>query len=231
MQLLVLFIVTFLGCAVTLNAQTPSDRGGVKMTMGQDKFFADLQLHTNLIKLETCSGDRLRFTLRLNYVNEGKGIVILDKRSSVISNYMISRNFENAVKKKYEIEVPRLIGLDAAGMTMESVPDESQFVLLKPGEVYSFDQVFNLYIRAELEKHRSRRGGLNFLQMVVLTWYYPRASNSKWRDQWRTKGYLWSDPIISIPMPFKLGNNTSVVDCPNKAQVRSRIKGRNLYLH
>jgi|SRR5689334_18885555 len=212
MKFVLLLVVTLWACAVTLNAQTPSDRGGVEMTIGQDKFLANLKLHTDLIKLETCSADRLRFTLRLNYVNEGKNIIILDKRSSVISNYLISRSLENAVNKKYEIEVPILLGLDAARMTMDSVPDESQFVLLKPGEVYRFDQVFSFYIRAALEKHRSSRVGLNFLQLVVLTWYYPRASNIKWRDQWQTKGYLWSDPIISIPMPFKV-DKAPVVDC------------------
>lgn len=208
MKIVQLVVGACLACAVTVNAQPPSNRGGVEMTAGQDKFFANLQLHTNVIKFEGCSDDRLRFTLRLKYVNEGKGAVILDKRSSVISHYMLSRNLKNALKRHYEVEVPILFGLDAAGMTMDSVPDESQFVLLKPGEIYSVDEVFSFSIRPEMTNKNS--GRVKFLQMVVVTWYYPRASNSKWRDEWQAKGYLWSDAITSVPMPLKIDNK---VDC------------------
>ena len=215
MKLVHLLVVGFLACAVTVNAQTPSEGSGVEMTVGQDAFLANLQLNTDLMKLEACSGDRLRFTLRLNFTNRGKGAVILDKRSSLIPRYMMSRNFKNAIKKQYEIDVLRLIGLDAAGMTMDPVPDESQFVVLKPGEAYSLIRVLTADIGADSDKDGSRPlRGQNVLQLEVLTWYYPRASNTKWRDQWQTKGYLWSDPITSIPMPFKVETTAPVFDCP-----------------
>ena len=211
---LLLVLMLCLGCAVTVNAQTVSG-GGVEMTVGQDPLHAQLQLKTDLIELRHCSVENLRFTLRLNFTNQGKRAVILDKRSSVISQYMVSRSFKNALNKKYEIEVPRLIGLDAPGMTMDSVPDASQFVVLKHGEVYSVVRVFNSYIGADPDDHNSRPLGRdNLLQLVVLTWYYPRASNVKWRDQWQPKGYLWSDPITSIAMPFKIEKNAPVVNCP-----------------
>ena len=118
------------------------------------------------------------------------------------------------MKRKYGITVPIFFSLDGAGMTMDAVPDESQFVLLKPGETYSPVRVLSYDFGARSDNERSRRlSGVNFLQLVVLTWYYPRASNFKWREQWQTKGYLWSDPITSIPMPFKFENKSPVVDC------------------
>jgi hypothetical protein len=202
-----LLIVACLACAVTVNAQTPSHGGGVEMTTGQDKFLANLQLNTELIKLEACSEDRLRFTLRLHYTNKGNNVVILDKRNSDIPRYMVSRSLKNAIRKKYEMEAHVLLGLDAA---MDSVPDESQFVILKPGESYSVVEVF--HFAGSDDEERPLRG-LNFLQFVVLKWYYPRASNTKWREQWQTKGYLWSDPITSNPMPFVVEKNLPVVDC------------------
>jgi len=104
--------------------------------------------------------------------------------------------------------------LDAAGMTMDSIPDESNFVVLKPGEVYSVILALVSDIGADSYNDGSRPlRGLSFLQMVVLTWYYPRASNIKWRDEWQTKGYLWSDPITSFPMPFNVDDKDPVVDC------------------
>jgi hypothetical protein len=211
-----LHLLVFLGflCALTVNAQTDTDRGGVKMSQGLDPLYAHLELNTDLIKLQVCSGDRLRFTMRLNFTNKGENVVILDKRSTAITQYMMSRNFKNAIKKKYEIKVPIFFGLDGVGMTMDSVPDESQFVVLKPSETYSPIRVLTTVFGDDSDGDGFRRfRELNFLQMEVLTWYYPRASNIKWRDQWQTKGYLWSDPITSIPMPFKVENNTPVVNC------------------
>jgi hypothetical protein len=199
---------------VTVDAQTNTNGPGVEMTVGQDAYLANLQLNPELIKLEACPGNRLRFTLRLNYTNKGKNVVMVDKRSSVIPRYMMSSSLKNAIKKKYEIDVPILIGSDGAGMTMDSVPDESQFVTLKPGESYSLVEVFHFDGSVDEGSHGSRPlRGLNFLQFVVLTWYYPSASNTKWRNEWRTKGYLWSDPITSNPMPFVVQKNLPFVEC------------------
>jgi hypothetical protein len=167
----------------------------------------------DLIKLQACSGEQLQFTLRLNFTNKGKNAVILDKRNTAVPRYMISRNFKNAIKKKYEIEVEIFFGLD--GMTMDSVLDESQFVILKSGETYSSIQVLTCDISADSDNDGSTPlRGHHVLQMVVETWYHPRASNIEWRERWRTKGYLWSDPITSIPMPFMIEKNPAFVDCP-----------------
>ena len=199
-------------CALTVNAQTGTDGGAVKMTQGIDPLYAHLELNTDLIKLEACSRNGLRFTVRLNFTNRGKNAVILDKRSTAVSQYMMSRNLNNALKKKYETTVPVFFGLDGVGMTMDSVPDESQFVVLKPGETYSPPGVLTSVLGADSDGSRRLRE-FNVFQMVVLTWYYPRASNIKWRDQWQTKGYLWSDPITSIPMSFKVDNKAPVIEC------------------
>jgi hypothetical protein len=93
-------VVLYLGCAVTVNAQTG---GGVEMTTGLDTLHAQLQLKTDSIELRHCSGDYLQFNLRLNFTNRGKGPVILDKRSTVISQYMVSRSSEDANRKKMRL--------------------------------------------------------------------------------------------------------------------------------
>jgi hypothetical protein len=52
--------------------------------------------------------------------------------------------------------VPRLIGLEAAGMTLDSVPNESQFVVLKPGEAYSLIRVLTADIGADADTRKSQ---------------------------------------------------------------------------
>jgi len=202
-----LLVIAFMTCGVTVNAQTVATDQGVEMTIGQDKFQAPIQLTTDAMDLRHCSDNHLQFLLRLNFTNEGKGSVILDKRSSVISKYMVSRNSESAARKKYEIVVSPLIGLEAAGMTLSELPDESQFVVLKPGESYRVDRVFNFHNRANSNDQGFLRDGAHALQIVVLTWYYPRASNVEWRKLWQAKGYLWSDSITSVAMPFRVEVN------------------------
>ena len=126
MKLLNLLIMLCVSCTWGVNAQTVSGDGGVEMTVGQDELHAQLQLTTEAIELQQCSNNNLRFLLRLNFMNKGQSVVLLDKRSLVVSKYMVSRTADDAARRKYEIVVAPLIGLKAAGMTLESTPDESQ---------------------------------------------------------------------------------------------------------
>ena len=189
-------------CAVTVNAQSTPHSGGVEMTQGLDPFYAQLELTKDLIELRYCSDDSLQFVLRLNFSNKGKEPVILDKGSRSGTGLLVSRTFENAIKKKYEFTVRRFPGFDPAN----EFPDESKFIVLKPGESYRLEQVERLYGR------NSMRAGHHVLQMVVPNWPY-FASNIEWRDRWRNRGYLWTDAITSVPMPFKVERNAPVSDC------------------
>lgn len=214
MKLLQLLFLMCFGCSVTINAQTNSGNSGVEMTVGEDALHAQLQLTTSVVEQRYCSDGRLRLTLRLNFTNAGKESVILDKRSSIVPQYMVSRSAKAAAEKKYEMKVEQLIGLNSAGMSFDSTLDESHFVILKPGESYRLNKGFSLPIyNSAGDKEDSLRAGNHVLQIAVLTWYYPRVSNVKGREQWRQKGYLWSDAVISLPMPFTVEKQRNAVDC------------------
>ena len=105
-----------------------------------------------------------------------------------------------------------LIGLEAAGMTMESVPDESQFVVLKPSEIYSLDRVFNFHISIDANDRDSLLGPSPLADGP--TWYYPRASNVEWRSVENHGGLPWSDPITSVAMPFMIEKEPSFCRLP-----------------
>ena len=192
-------------CAVTVSAQSNPRSGGVTMEYGLDPFYAQLELTKDLIEQRYCSDDSLQLVVRLNFSNKGKGPVILDKSYKSSSTHLISRTFEDATKKKYESIVHILRGVDPA----DAVPDESSFVLLKPGESYSVERM------VRLQDRRSMRTGHHVLQMVVDNWPY-FASNIEWRDRLRNKGYLWTDSITSTPMPFMLAKKSTIVECRRK---------------
>ena len=173
------------------------------MTRGLDPFYAQMEFTKDLIELRYCSNDSLQFVLRLNFSNKGKNPVILDKRYRSGSGFLVSRTFENAIKKKYQFTVETLSGFDPA----DSVPDETNFVVLMPGETYTLEQVVRLYNR------RSMGTGQRVLQMIVDNWPYFTSSNIEWRDRWRNRGYLWTDPLTSVPMPFMLAKKAAIVEC------------------
>lgn len=215
MRYLRLFLLC-VGCAVSTFAQTLHNNSGAEMSTGEDELYAPLQLMASVIEKRYCSDNRARLNLRLNFTNTGKESIILDKRSSVIPQFMVSRNFKAAAARKYEIQGHLLIRMDSALMSLGSSLDESLFVILKPGESYSLDGVLNLPLyNGTGNSEDSLRPGNHVLEIIVLTWYYPRASNIRWREQWRQKGYLRSDPAVSIPMSFAVEKKRTVVGCPS----------------
>lgn len=197
-----LLLLTFLLMASTvLNAQSTPGQKGLEMTQGSDSLHAQVQLTKDLIGLPVCTEGSLQFRLRLNFSNNGKGPIILEKSTRPVTAFLVSRNSENAMKKKYEFVVNRLIAYDETS----SIPVESDFVVLNWGESYSLEQTVHFY------PHDSIRAGGHVLQLVVSNWHY-LASNVEWRQQWNDKGYLWTDPITSVPMRFTLAKRT-LVDC------------------
>jgi hypothetical protein len=206
MKILHLLLILCAASAVTVNGQSNPRSSGVEMSYGLDPFYAQLELTKDLLELRYCSDDSLQFVVSLIFSNKGKGPVVLDKRWRSSSTYLVSRSFENAIKKKYESIVHILGGVDPA----DSVPDESSFILLKPGQSYSLKQTVRLHNR------KSMRAGHHVLQMVVNNWPYFRASNIEWRERFRNRGYLWTDSITSVPMPFMLAKKATIVECPRE---------------
>lgn len=185
------------------------------MTSGEDSLHAQLQLTTEAIEQQYCSDSRLRFSLRLKFTNVGKEPIILDRRSSVISEYIVRRNIKSAGSKRPPQRGHRLISFEGAGMRIDSTPDESNFVTLKAGESFSINDRFSLPLGSRRDKgSEALAPGNHFLQIAVLTWYYPNTSNVRWRERWRQKGYLWTDSITSLPMPFIVDKKRPLINCP-----------------
>ena len=182
-----LLTILYVVCPVIGNAQSVPGPGEVKMTSGLDRVYANLELTKDLLRLQHCSNDNLQLLVRLNFSNKGKGPLVLDTRTKPISRYMVSRTAENATKRKYEFVVRTLLGYDKSDL----VPDEANFIVLKPGETYSIEQVLHLSDR------ESMRSGQHVLQVVVVTWHYAQASNVEWRERLRSRGYLWTDAVTS----------------------------------
>lgn len=195
-------------CVFTLRAQTTADRGPVLMDTGLDKQHADLQLTTSIINQRYCRDGRLIFMLRYDFRNMKGETILLDKRSSIVPGYGISHNAQQAVEGKYKVAVHYLLGIDGKLMTLDLIPDISQFVTLKAGDSYSAAHEFIVL------PDRKLTAGSYVLQFSLLTWHYPAESNIEWREKWHDKGYLWTNALTSRPMPFVINRQSEFVQCP-----------------
>lgn len=195
-------------CVFIVQAQTTSNHGSVLMDANGDRQHADLQLTTSSIGQRYCSDGRLIFMLRYDFRNEKGETILLDKRSSIVPGYTISRNAQLAAAGKHKIQVHYLLGIDGKLMTLQPTPDISQFVTLKAGDSYSAAHEFSV-----LPSDKKLGPGNYVLQFSVVTWHYAAASNIEWREKWHDKGYLWTDSLTAQPMAFVIDKQPQLVQC------------------
>jgi hypothetical protein len=207
MKAICCFILICIASAA-IRAQSSAESKTVLMDSGRDKYHADLQLSTTVINQRYCGDGALQFVLRFTFRNGGGESIVLDKRSSVVPYYTVSRSAQLAAKGKHRMEVNALIGIGGKITTLQTIPDESKFVLLKAGDSHSEDHGFSI----PLATSKLDPGGY-VLTLSVLTWNYPQASNIEWRERWRNKGYLWTDAVTSHPMHFVIEKKPVLVPC------------------
>jgi hypothetical protein len=202
-------IVCIVGFWATLLAQQEPNRS-VRMSAGDDVHHAKLRFTTRILEGPVCHDDRLRYSLLFKFTNMGEQTVILDPFKPIVSQCMVSINEKAARARNYEVNEHRLVGFNDDSVSSASVLDESRLILLNKGASYEVAEEFSLSITDDNDK--VLRPGVHVLQVVVATWYHP-LSNIEWREKLRDKGYLWSDSVVSDPMPFEIPKRISSSFC------------------
>lgn len=197
--------------AMTVNAQSKSNTGGVTMSAGEDVLHAKLKLTTTILSEDYCTDGRIRYLLSFKFTNVAGKKVILGRFRPVVTRYMVSRSSKDASARKYETDARILIGLEAMSTSFDAYLDESQFILLDVGDSYEVKERFSLSDTDS--KGKPLRPGTHLLRLVVPTWYHPRVSNIEWRKKWRDRGYLWSDSLVSELMPFRIAKKPTLSKC------------------
>lgn len=187
-------IVLLLSCLMmSLSIVNAQSDGGIRMSAGEDRYHASLKLTTSIIEQNKCDGDRIQYLLNFKFTNVGEQTVLLDRITPVVTDYMVSASEQKALGRKYESIAHLLIGINTASF------DESRIVVLKNGQSYDVKERFSL--SASDDQDKPLHPGTHFLQLIVSTWDRP-LSNIEWRQKLADKGYLWTDSILSEPMPF-----------------------------
>ena len=178
---------------------------------------AQLELTTSIIEQYSCEPDLLALHLRLTYKNTGKEPIILDKVSvTIVDRYVVSRSMKDAAIRKYAQEVRAEDLGGNYGMDPKSRPDLSHFVIIRPGEAHSVDGPWTTASLVVNNGAPHTKGalvtGTYFLQVQVDTWSY-FSDVKQLRINWQDHGYLWTESLTSVPLPFTIEGSRPIRNC------------------
>jgi hypothetical protein len=174
---------------------------------------ASLQLTVSVVQQESCEDGNVRIWLRARYTNAGSEPIILNRFSTSISEYTISKNEQAAAKGDHEKDVLRSILVTTPNPTHGRTPPEDSFIILKSGESYDIDAQligFLLIRKSEVGRFTKRN---HVLQVHMLTWDEPISLARELSAVWHDYGVLWWEEIKSSPTPFKIEQSSSTVKC------------------
>ena len=218
MKLILTCLLSALLCTPAAFAQRVPGENGRTESGAQTTARGQLQLTTSIIKHWSCGPGNLSLALKLSFRNAGTEPVILSKRI-LMGGLMVSRDLDDAAAKKYELSLRYTDYSAEPGFGFKSPTDLSAFSILRPGEVYESEEHVSVPTHlGEQPAADPRRGlqlsdGTHYLQITVGTWPYV-APAAPLRRKWRDKGLLWSQGLVSSPMPFTVDRNQPAIPCP-----------------
>lgn len=177
-----------------------------------------LQLSARIVEYVSCSPNTLGLRLSLTLRNTGTTNIILDRRSSVVGSYVVSRNLEELASGKFEEDLRSEYDAGPLIPWNDNKADDSNFIRLAPAEVYetasSWSNVFFVVNDGSLHSDGGLKYGSHVLQIEVGTWFFPsKEAARRARQQFKERGYLWTAPVKSTPLNFNVDSNRPISKC------------------
>jgi hypothetical protein len=173
-----------------------------------------LQLTTEIIEQSFCSiGEKtsLQLKLRLRYTNLGQERLIVYKGHDLFFQTRIRRE-ENPAEEvlllnmRYFDEEPERIDARSPGRV---------FAKLAPGASLDRELLDGIGVadNAPSGSATTVTPGRYTLQLIVSTWYQSPKLAEKLKAQWQHEGFLWSQPLYSIPVKLVISKPRASPPC------------------
>jgi hypothetical protein len=179
----------------------------------------DLQLTASIAGQSTCTVsqtvDALRLTLQLRYTNVGKQKLILYKGNRLFFQIFISRGSDEAAARRNELRTTHSRYFDEQPEKIVASAPGSVFTTLSPGASYETRQLISIPVARSGEGrfNVSVPAGEHVLNIATSTWYESKKLADDLRERWRTRGYLWTDPLGSNTVAFVIDKNRPAAAC------------------
>jgi hypothetical protein len=151
----------------------------------------------------TSDSASLQIRLKLRYRNISNQKIILYKGHDLFYQTKI-RSAPGNPAGPYEVWVVNARYFDEEQEPIDQTSPSKVFLGLPPGAAYEREIMIGVgVVNDKVERGDSSiRAGDHTLQLIVSTWYKSRNLAQKLRQEWQGKGLLWSDPLLSTPVPF-----------------------------
>ena len=166
----------------------------------------------------------LRILLGLSFQNVGNRSVILQRGSKTTVSVKVSKSVEDALANRFEtiIDISTITNGHSRSPRAKKPPLTS-FVSLSAGEIYNTITELSLPVPRDKSMHPAITPGSHYLQAEVWTWDEPQSEAEIKRRLWRNEGFLWSDSLLSKPMPFTVQSRSRGEDCDCPSAKVSRL--------
>jgi hypothetical protein len=179
-----------------------------------------LQLTASIIDQQSCVGggslDSLRLTLQLRYTNVGRERLILYKGNRLFFQIFISRGGEDSAAARNELRTTHSRYFDEQPEKIVSNAPGGVFTTISPGASYETRQVIHVPVArgdGAALYNVSIPEGEHVLSVAASTWYESRNLAEELRERWRSRGFLWTEPLASNPVAFIVGKERSLSTC------------------
>jgi hypothetical protein len=184
---------------------------------GQER---DLQFTASIKAQQSCSvsasHDALRLTLQLRYTNTGRQKLILYKGNRLFFQIFVSRGGgKDSGTGRTELRTTHSRFFDEQPEKIVSSAPGSVFTTISPGASYETEQVISLPVARAGEGvfNVSIAAGEHVLTVAASTWYESQNLGGELRARWRSRGLLWTDPLVSNSVTFAVGRERATVAC------------------
>ena len=166
-----------------------------------------LQLTGEIVSQSYCAvtsdSSTLEIKVRLRYRTIGSQKIILYKGHDLFYQTRIRSAPGNAAGP-YEVWVVNSRYFDEEIEPIDQASPSKVFLTLSPGAVYQREIMIGVGVVNDKADRgdSSIRAGDHTLQLIVSTWYKPRSLAEKLRQEWQSRGLLWSEPLFSASITF-----------------------------
>lgn len=180
-----------------------------------------LILKPTVVASTYCSASNLRLTLKLTFTNSGSEPILLRKEGFFVSRYFVSSDLEALNKRRHELNVrgvPSSVMIIKHRLQDKVGLAESLVTHLETGASHvATIQLYVPYIYDATDpRANALRPGDHVLQLLVWTWLDTKPFAASLQKQWRTRGFLWTETLVSEPVLFTVSNTKTISGCSDE---------------
>jgi hypothetical protein len=175
-----------------------------------------LQLTTEILEQSYCSighQTSLQLKLKLRYTNLSDQRFIVYKGHDLFFQTKIRS--EKTGSAPSEVLLLNMRYFDEEFERIDARTPGRVFVRLAPGASFERELMTGVGVadNSAVASDTTVKPGRYTLQLIVSTWYQSAKLAEKLRQQWQREGFLWSQPLYSVPLKLTIEEPSTTSPC------------------